>query len=91
MCEVGPGHSVLTPFALPRMRTAGEQVLVQQHETGYLPRETRNRATVGSMDRLEERCHAFASNTRLNGVCVARRNRVSPPFMTTSRSRASPA
>ena len=32
-----------------------------------------------------------ASRTRLNGVAVARRKRVNPPAITTSRSRASPA
>src|SRR6266516_2617995 len=32
-----------------------------------------------------------ASKTRLNGVSVARRNRVRPPEVTTSRIRASPA
>lgn len=32
-----------------------------------------------------------ASSTRLTGVCVARRNRVKPPCMTTSRNLASPA
>src|SRR5439155_3476223 len=32
-----------------------------------------------------------ASSTRLKGVSVARRKRVKPPAMTTSRSRASPA
>jgi len=32
-----------------------------------------------------------ASNTRLKGVSVARRNRVNPPDVTTVRRRASPA
>src|SRR6476660_9691362 len=35
--------------------------------------------------------HRRASNTRLNGVCAARRKRVKPPAMTTSRIFASPA
>jgi hypothetical protein len=32
-----------------------------------------------------------ASKIKLKGVCVARRNRVNPPLVTTSRSRFSPA
>src|SRR5258708_7884764 len=36
--------------------------------------------------------YGLASNTRLNGVCVARRNLAKPPPSTTTlRSRASPA
>jgi hypothetical protein len=35
--------------------------------------------------------YGLASNTRLNGVSDARRNRVNPPAVTTSRIRASPA
>lgn len=36
-----------------------------------------------------ERDQGLASRTRLNGVCVARRKRVKPPLVTTSRNRAS--
>lgn len=35
--------------------------------------------------------YGFASSTRLNGVSAARRNRVKPPAVATSRRRASPA
>src|SRR5580692_60925 len=36
-------------------------------------------------------CQARASNTRLNGVCAARRNLEKPPSLTTERRRPSPA
>src|SRR5437870_11971083 len=36
-------------------------------------------------------CYGRASRIRLNGVSVARRNRVNPPCVTTSRKRDSPA
>ena len=36
-------------------------------------------------------CYGRASSTILNGVSVARRKRVKPPLVTTSRSFASPA
>jgi len=38
-----------------------------------------------------DRFHGLASNTRLKGVSVARRKRVNPPAVTTSRNLASPA
>jgi hypothetical protein len=37
------------------------------------------------------RDHGLASKTTLNGVAVARANRVKPPWFTTARSLASPA
>ena len=37
------------------------------------------------------RGYGRASKIRLNGVCVARRNLVNPPDVTTSRKRFSPA
>jgi hypothetical protein len=40
---------------------------------------------------FQGRCYGRASKTRLNGVSAARRKRVSPPVVTTSRMRASPA
>jgi hypothetical protein len=40
---------------------------------------------------LEADGYGRASKTRLNGVSAARRKRVSPPVVTTSRMRASPA
>src|SRR6185503_13341512 len=60
-----------------------------------MPGDARNHKPLAAPDRDLPRysftSHGLTSNTRLNGVCVARRNRVSPPFMTTSSSRASPA
>ena len=41
--------------------------------------------------RCRRRRHGRASKTRLNGVSAARRKRVKPPAVTTSRMRASPA
>src|SRR5439155_8021514 len=56
----------------------------------------RVRARSGSRENAgiyrRSRPHGRASSTRLNGVWVARRNRLKPPpATTTSRSRASPA
>ena len=42
-------------------------------------------------DQVDRSGHGLASNTRLNGVSAALRNRVKPPEVTTSRIRASPA
>ena len=54
--------------------------------TGLLPRPPRRPVPWRPPTR-----HGRASSTRLNGVSAARRKRVKPPAVTTSRSRASPA
>ena len=79
------GHQSIRHVASP------ESVILPRTMPGGATKRKPRSAPGRNLPRYSFASHGLASNTRLNGVCVARRNRVNPPFMTTSRSRASPA
>ena len=98
-------HRRYLPFSAPAaMRLAGDSsgtglcwcaAGMAAHEgsshTGY---STRRRGAAAGLDRASPASRAgygLASNTALNGVSLARRKRVRPAWVTTSRILASPA